>query len=509
MSDAFSAQLATATVGLLHVLMACAAWLMLRGPRQAQAVQLWATGALVLGVCLASGGLAHPLPPQVPEAMRDLLLPGLLLGSMLLRVLALRRHMGRPLRLGTCTAMAAGVAVGWAVSLQSADPRVPASYANAVLILGTAIIGQHAWEDSRTSGAPTARWVAWAEWALTAALVLRALAFASAPPEAGRWDWWAVVAAAAVAALFGNLGFLGMVLDDMHRAELQARQAQIDETASREAAEQTAQELQTLLAQRDELAEERESLLQVLAHEIRQPLHSAGLAMQGAVQVLRNPRSASATEVGAQLMQAQMVLGDVRSVLDNILAAATLLSRGMPLVRQDVALDFIVELTMGDLGARQLERLTVDWRTGVDTLEVEPGLVRLALRNLLINAFAHGGPGVQVRLCVDELPASNSLRLVVADDGPGITPAQLRDPAPLPGQPARRRLGLTIVRQVMDLHGGQLVLGNALPRGFAAQLVFPLPADDWEMDDDLAEALVGTDDGPATVQAGSSGARNT
>jgi signal transduction histidine kinase len=316
-----------------------------------------------------------------------------------------------------------------------------------------------------------------------------------------------VLGAAAVAALFGNLGYLGMVLEDLHRTELQARQAQLDETASRTAAEQTALELQALLAQRDELAEEREGLLQMLAHEIRQPLQSAGQAMQGAVQVLRDPRGAPAAQVGAQLMQAQAVLGEVRSVLDNTLAAATLLSRGTPLVRQEVALDFLVELTLGDLGARQLDRLTVDWRTDIDSLEVEPGLVRLALRNLLTNAFAHGGPQVNVRLTIDALPHGAGLRLVVADDGPGMSPAQLLDPPSQPGQPARRRLGLSIVRQVMDLHGGQLVLGNELPRGFVAQLVFPLPADDWGLDDDLAEALVGAD--PERDQAGTSGARNT
>jgi len=37
--------------------------------------------------------------------------------------------------------------------------------------------------------------------------------------------------------------------------------------------------------------------------------------------------------------------------------------------------------------------------------------------------------------------------------------------------------------------------------------VFPLQADDWGMDDDLAEALVGADD--VLDQAGTSGARNT
>ena len=509
MNTPLVAQLATATVGLLHLLMACAAWLVLRGPRHSQAVQLWAAGTLALGVCLALGGLAHPLPPGLPAAVQQGLLPALLLAALVLRVLALRRHMGQPLQLGACLALVALAATGWALCLQSADPRVPASFANAVLIVGTAIVGRHAWEDSRSSGTPTARWVAWAEWLLTATLVLRAFAIAAAPPVAGRWDWWLVLGAAALAALFGNLGYLSMVLDDLHRAELQARQARIDETASRAAAEQTAQELQALLVQRDALATEHDSLLEMLAHEIRQPLHSAGLALQHAVQVLHQPQRASAAQAGAQLMQAQAVLGDVRSVLDNILATATLLTRDAALVRQEVALDFLVDLTLGDLGARQLERLTVAWHTEVDSLEVEPGLLRLALRNLLNNAFTHGGPAVNVRLDIDTLPAHGGLRLAVADDGPGMAPTQLQMPPTLPGQPARRRLGLSVARQVMDLHGGQLVLANALPRGFVAQLVFPLPTDDWGLDDAQAEALVNAGKGPALAQAGASGARKT
>ncbi len=509
MSVEFLAQLASATVGLLHVLMACAAWLVLRGPRQALALHLWAAGTLALGITLAVGGMADTLP----AALRLGMLPALLMAALLLRVLALRRHMGRPLHADAGLAIAALVALGWVLCLQSDDPRVRWSYGNAVLIVGTAIIGRHAWDDSHSSGARTARWLAWTEWLLTGTLVLRAFAIAAGAPIDGRWDWWLAVTAAALAALFGNLGYLGMVMDDLHRAELQARQAQIDETASREAAEQTAQALQALLVQRDELADERESLLQMLAHEIREPLQSAGQAMQGAVQVLRNPHGASAAQVGAQLTQVQTVLGEVRAVLDNTLAAATLLSRETPLVRQEVALDFLVELTLGDLGAQQLERLSVEWLTDVDSLEVEPGLVRLALRNLLHNAFVHGGPAVRVSLRLDELPATHSLRLVVADDGPGIAPERLLD-QPDPALPSRRRLGLSIVRQVMDLHGGQLVLGNELPRGFVAQLVFPLPADgwdpSWEMDDALAESLLGgSDSALAAAQAGSSGARNT
>jgi hypothetical protein len=124
-------------------------------------------------------------------------------------------------------------------------------------------------------------------------------------------------------------------------------------------------------------------------------------------------------------------------------------------------------------------------------------------KSSLLNALVNHGSLART----SGTPGATRLELVVDDDGPGIAPAQLHDPPSPPGQPARRRLGLSIVRQVMDLHGGQLMLGNELPRGFVAQLVFPLQADDWGMDDELAEALVGADE--ALAQAGTSGARNT
>ncbi len=527
MTAAFLAQLATAAVVLLHLLMASAAWLMLRGPRQRSAVRLWAAGTLAMGLGLATTSLADAWPAalhfSLSLGLRLGLLPALLLAALLLRLLALRRHLGRPLHLGaggalvslaslaSLVSLVALVALGAALCLQSDDPRVWPSYANAVLIVGTAITGRQAWHASHSrGGGRTARWVAWTEWLLCAALVLRAFGIAAAVPAGGRWDWWLAAATAALAALFGNLGFLGMVLDDLHRAELLARQAQIDETAGREAAEQTALALQALLAQRDALAGEREAMLQMLAQEIRAPLHSAGLAMQAAVQLLRGPRTASAAQVSTQLLQAQGVLGEVRAVLDNSLAAATLLSRQTPLVRQEVALDFLVALTLGDLAAQQRERLTVQWLTDVDSLEVEPGLVRLALRNLLHNAFVHGGPRARVSLRLDELRASHSLRMLVTDDGPGIAAAHLQSPPLGASAPGRRRLGLSVVRQVMDLHGGQLLLGNALPRGCVAQLVFPLSADDRGLHDAPAEPLsVAADDAPAHAQAASSGARKT
>jgi len=349
-------------------------------------------------------------------------------GSFVLRILALRQELGWPLQVRRAASAWALAAVVHHLAALLPAAQAPWVLSALMLAAGALVLARHAVAVGQLLDARIGHGLAAAESLLALAIGLRTAAglagWAPADGAANSWDLALAVVLAVVTALFGNLGYLGLVLGRSRAAERAAVEAQWTERLRREAAEDRAASLRDLLLQRDELAAERDRLLGLLAHEIRQPLLSAGLAMQGAVQVLRDPHSASAAQVGAQLMQAQTVLGDVRSVLDNTLAAATLLSRGTPLVRQDVALDFLVELTLGDLGARQLERLTVDWRTDIDSLEVEPGLVRLALRNLLTNAFVHGGPQVNVPLTIDTPPHGGGWRLVVSDDGPGIAPAQ-------------------------------------------------------------------------------------
>ena len=105
--------------------------------------------------------------------------------------------------------------------------------------------------------------------------------------------------------------------------------------------------------------------------------------------------------------------------------------------------------------------------------------LRRALQNLIDNAIKYGH-GAQLRI----EDAADALRLVVEDEGPGITPAELTrvtEPYYRPDASRSREtggvgLGLSIVRDIALMHGGELLLANRPQGGLSATLILPRKA---------------------------------
>jgi len=269
-----------------------------------------------------------------------------------------------------------------------------------------------------------------------------------------------------------------VVTDDV--TELLARTAELRrEQVQRADVERYAAELDALLAERSEM-------LNVLAHEVRQPLNNASAALQSAAAALADPRSQA--DAAERLRRAEAVMHAVMSGVDNTLAVAALLGKSdagnASPMEADVDIDTLLAVAVGDMPVADRDRVRIERVTGTRTASMDMGLLRLALRNLLANALRHSPAGSPVRLRVWDSDEPLALVLDVIDEGPGIQADLLPHlfergtRGRHPSGRASHGLGLYIVRKALELHGGRAELVSTGPQGTTMRLWIAQAGDD-------------------------------
>lgn len=476
MPFAFSLQSITMVTGVLYLLMALTVWAMLLRRHTALSTRLWSLGSLAAGLGLVLIQPRHTLPDWLIYQGAVLVL----VVSILLRVAALRLDLGLALYPGRLLALGLVAMAGFQIATWLPGIGPHTSFSTLLLVAGNLALAWYARAAGIATPSRSGLLLAWAELGAAAGLLIRLVMVLGSGTQDlivhQPWQFALLMTLGAIAAIYGNLGYLGIALDRHRAAERRALQASLAAQAERDSAHRDAADLRQALAQREALMAERDQLLQLLAHEIRQPLHNASGALQVLRQLLLGAPGAAPVEQAAEpLRRAQAVLGGVHSVLDNTLAAAMLLNTAAPPELHELELAVVINLALGDLEPAQRAAVQVQWRTDLRSVDMEPQLMRLAVRNLLRNAYAHGGPDVQVQLVLAERVAPPALLISVVDNGPGLG-ATMPDPGqrPRPGH----GLGLGIVRQVARLHGGTLRLDHQAPSGLIATLVLPLPGAD-------------------------------
>ena len=135
-------------------------------------------------------------------------------------------------------------------------------------------------------------------------------------------------------------------------------------------------------------------------------------------------------------------------------------------------LDGALALYDGLLPNVRIERRYGD---GLPRVSVDPEQMRRVVLNLVDNAVEAMRRSGTLCISTEHDQANNLLRVVVADDGPGIPPAE-RDKLFLPYYSTKQRgsgLGLAIVRRIVAEHGGAIDVADNLPRG--TRFVIELP----------------------------------
>ena len=233
------------------------------------------------------------------------------------------------------------------------------------------------------------------------------------------------------------------------------------------------------------LAAQRQ-LVSDASHELRTPLTSLRIN----VELLAGDPGLSEPERQELLDRAVAQVAELSELVANV----TELARGEAVggVLGDVRLDEVV--AAGLEGARR------DWPQTPFTADLEPCVVagsaerlQVAVRNLLDNAAKFGPPGapVEVRLAGGEL--------TVRDHGPGIAPADLPGVFDRFYRAASARavpgsgLGLSIVRQVAESHGGTVRAESAPGGGTQIRLCLPGEPPDQASTDQASTDQASTD----------------
>jgi two-component system sensor histidine kinase TctE len=226
---------------------------------------------------------------------------------------------------------------------------------------------------------------------------------------------------------------------------------------------------QLLTTLRRSLSQEKR-FLNDAAHQLRTPL--AGLISQ--------------TELAMQEREPEALLQRLQKVHTGAVRSAHLVHQLLSLARTEA--DVVLRPVDGAALAREVARewtpraVAADIDLGYEgedsmTVAADALLLREALSNLIDNALRYAGRGASVTVRAHQ--RENACVLEVEDNGPGLSPQDLTRvferfwrASDLPGGCG---LGLAIVAEIAQRHGGRAQAHGQTPQGLVLRLVLPRP----------------------------------
>jgi signal transduction histidine kinase len=225
------------------------------------------------------------------------------------------------------------------------------------------------------------------------------------------------------------------------------------------------------------------------SHELRSPLSTLQVGLELLHGRLRSADRSTVTDLREEADRLERLIAD-------LLLLARVDEAGLAPRLVDVDLDDLVNAERSRIAAQPGPRVTADVRAV--RVRGDRGQLARAVRNLVDNAVSHARTTVSLRLYA----AGGSVRLEVADDGPGVPPADrdriferfVRLDSGRERTAGGSGLGLAIVAEIVAGHGGTVAVADAADGGASFVLTLPLALP--ESAATTVEAIPGAADGP-------------
>lgn len=224
------------------------------------------------------------------------------------------------------------------------------------------------------------------------------------------------------------------------------------------------------------VAERHSTIVAAASHEIRNPLTmiAASIRLLQDGSPLDEQQRTFAAVVQQQSDQAI-------SIADDLLIQARIDAGKFSINRTPtdlVKLAREVVEGMRPIAKHRGQTLIVDVPQYMPTVQIDPRAVRQALANLLMNAVRHTAEGRMITIRVRD--NASAIVLMVVDDGDGMSKEERRhlfepfESGDLLGDGTG--LGLNITRQLVEAHGGRILIDTRLREGTSIMITLPKEA---------------------------------
>jgi len=247
-------------------------------------------------------------------------------------------------------------------------------------------------------------------------------------------------------------------------------------------------------------AEGRRTLefIAMLSHELRNPL----APIKNAVSILKLPQGQQQTAKYADMIGRQVA--HLTRLVDDLMDVSRIATGKIELDRASLELNTLVQVAVDSMrGTIDQHGHTVDIRLAPQPVFIEGDAVRLTqvVVNLLSNAAKYTAPNG--RIDVEVRRNHSAVRLEVSDNGIGMTESLMQrafDPF-VQGERTLDRaegglgIGLTLVKKIVELHGGSVLVSSAGP-GLGTKFTITMP-----LAGDRAQPLAAVGAGPRASAA--------
>lgn len=223
------------------------------------------------------------------------------------------------------------------------------------------------------------------------------------------------------------------------------------------------------------LAEEPSDRIAILSHDIRTPL----TIIKGRLEQLSDGHPGPLTPLQVEFLRAadkecERAIALVKDLLIQARIGAGIFQLHPELV--DIrAVARQVVASIRPLAAKRQQVINLDYPQVMEPIDADPGLLANVLTNLLNNASRYTSQGGHIYVTI----ADNGVGVVISvmDDGAGMTTEE-RQALFQPFASSRQfgdgiGLGLVITRQIIELHGGKILVDASLGRGTTVLFTIP------------------------------------